>query len=131
MSHMAAHGMPASTEFMRPDAPLPRPPEVEQRSWEALAIHVDDARRGGAIASVALRAAVDVVVAELRVGCIAWEEVYTILDAAGMAGSTRRASHPLELELHASRGAAIVAHMHSWADVLRLAELEDPCEETR
>jgi biopolymer transport protein ExbB len=35
----------------------------------------------------------------------------------------------VDMELHASRNGAIVAHMHSWADVQRLAEIEDPCEE--
>jgi hypothetical protein len=29
-----------------------------------------------------------------------------------------------EYEMHTSRSAALVAHMHSWADVERLAELE-------
>lgn len=121
------HGLPSAGEFMRPNAPLPRPHCVEQRSWETLAIHLDDARRGGSIVSARLREAVDTVVAELRVGCIPWDEVYATLDAAVMGGILPPAVHPLELQLRANRNAAIVAHMHSWADMRRLAELEDPC----
>ena len=127
-SMAAAHGH-APSEFMRPNAPLPRPAAVEQRAWETLAIQVDDARRGGSMSNPDLRDAVSVVVGALRVGCISWEAIYTILDAAVMAGSARHVTHPLELELHAKRSAAMVAHMHSWADVLRIAEIEDPCEE--
>lgn len=128
-SPMAAPGHPALPEFMRPTAPLPRPAPVEQRAWETLAVHVDDARRGRSIANPDLRNAVSVVVGALRIGCISWEAIYTILDAAVMAGAARQATHPLELELHANRSAAIVAHMHSWADVQRIAEIENPCEE--
>lgn len=128
-SPLAAYGHPGLPEFMRPNAPLPRPPAVEQRAWETLAIHVDDARRGGSIGNPNLRAAVSVVVGALRVGCVSWEAIYTILDAAVMAGAARQATHPLELKLHANRSAAIVAHMHSWADVQRIAEIENPCED--
>lgn len=124
---MSAHALARPGEFMRPNAPTPRPEAVAQRSWESLAIHVDDARRGGSISSAELREAVRAVVTELRARCVAWDEVYAVLDAAVTAGAPFPVAHPLEAELHAKRSSAIVAHMHSWADVQRLAELEDPC----
>ena len=121
--------MSAPQEFMRPNAAAPRPAGVQQLTWELLAIHVEEAQRGGSIASASLRAAVHAVVQELRIACVPWEEVYEVLDSAVRGGHPRPAMHHLDMELHASRSGAIVAHMHSWADVQRLAEIENPCEE--
>lgn len=105
--------------------PVPCPSSVEPSSWELLSTRLDDTQDGMAIANAALRSAVRAVVRELRVNAVSWEEVYTVLDSAVIATPDRDVRNPIEVELHVSRSASIVAHMHCWADVERLAELEE------
>jgi hypothetical protein len=67
---------------------------------------------------------VQTVVRELRAAGESWESVYAVLHAAVVPVPGRRMTWAAEFEMHTSRSAALVAHMHSWADVERLAELE-------
>jgi hypothetical protein len=101
------------------------PASVEQASWSLLRRRIADAQSGSAIANPELRSAVRVVVRELRAKEEGWEAVYAALESAVRTVPARPAPSALGLEVHASRGASIVAHMHCWADVERLAEIED------
>ena len=102
-----------------------RPAGVSALTWEMLAIHVDDAQRRSSIAYAPLRLVVQALVRELRVMNVAWESVYAILQSVVAPATGHPALFNVEYEMHVSRGAALVAHMHSWADVERLAELAE------
>lgn len=100
-----------------------RPVGVSALTWEMLAIHVDDAERRSSIAYAQLRLVVQAVVRELRATDVTWESIYAILQSVVSPATGLPAQFDAEYEMHASRSAALVAHMHSWADVERLAEL--------
>ena len=87
-------------------------------------MHVEDAQRRSAIAYAPLRVVVQSVVRELRAAGESWESVYAVLHSAVVPVGGRPVNFATEYEMHTSRSAALVAHMHSWADVERLAELE-------
>lgn len=99
-----------------------RPTAVSEATWEQLALHVADAQRRSSIAYTPLRAVVQAVVRELRAGGEPWDAVYATLHAVVVP--TPVVNYAMEYEMHVSRSAALVAHMHSWADVERLAEIE-------
>lgn len=105
-----------------------RPAGVSALTWEMLALHVDDAQRRSAIAYAALRLVVQAVVRELRATDVPWDAIYAILQGVVAPATGLPANFDVEYEMHASRGAALVAHMHSWADVERLAELAEEGE---
>jgi hypothetical protein len=107
------------------DPAVARPASVSAHSWELLAMHVDDAQRRSAIAYAPLRLVVQAVVRELRAAGESWEMIYAVLHSAVIPSGGRTLNWAMEYEMHTSRSAALVAHMHSWADVERLAELED------
>lgn len=87
-------------------------------------MHVEDAQRRSSIAYAELRAVVQSVVREMRIAGESWERVYAVLQAVVGPATGRPERFATEYEMHSSRSAALVAHMHSWADVERLAELE-------
>ena len=105
-----------------PETPQ-RPAGVSALAWEMLAMHVGDAQRRSAIAYAPLRLVVQAVVRELRATQVPWDAVYLILQSAVTPDTGAPARFAMEFEMHTSRAAALVAHMHSWADVERLAEL--------
>jgi hypothetical protein len=116
---------PAGSPVRQPrDAAATCPRGAEAASWAALVRRVDETQAGLAIANAPLRAAARAVVRELRASGVTWDSVYTTLDTAGVQEPVREVRYALELEIYATRGASIVAHMHCWADVERLAELE-------
>ena len=100
-----------------------RPAGVSALAWELLALHVDDAQRRSAIAYAPLRLVVQAVVRELRTTQVPWDAVYAILQSAVAPVTSAPIRFTMEDEMHTSHGAALVAHMQSWADVERLAEL--------
>lgn len=51
-------------------------------------------------------------------------QVYAVLHRAVAPAPERVMSWAMGSEMHSSRSAALVAHMQSWADVERLAEIE-------
>ena len=104
-------------------ATLPCPARITAVSWEDLVFHIEIARGGSRIATTHLRSAVRIVAHELRSAGESWESIYGVLLGAVAPMPPREVKYALELELYASRAAAIVAHMHSWVDVERLAEL--------
>ena len=121
------HGAPPRTApatLSAPRASAARPAAVSALSWELLAMHVEDAQRRSSIAYAPLRLVVQSVVRELRAAGESWEGIYAILHAAVIPSAGRPVRWAVEYEMHTSRSAALVAHMHSWADVERLAELE-------
>jgi hypothetical protein len=115
-------GFPTHHAFSQP-APT-CPPSVAASSWDLLAVHVDESLRRASISNASLRAAVQQVVRELRAGGQAWDAVYGALNSAVMPAGGSEVSYVRDHEMHASLNAALVAHMHSWADVERLAEIE-------
>jgi hypothetical protein len=109
----------------RDEEAAPCPASVSQASWSLLHRRIADAQSGAAIANPELRSAVRLVVRELRGQEESWEAVYATLDLAARATPARPATPALGREVYATRSASIVAHMHCWADVERLAEIEE------
>jgi hypothetical protein len=105
-------------------AAAPCPAGVDPSVWSLLALCVDDAQRGTPIANATLRAAVRRVVRDLRAAGESWEGVYARLDSAVTRAAVTPTAVSTDVEMYASRGAAIVSHMHCWADVDRLDELD-------
>ncbi len=97
---------------------------MEPSSWELLAHQVREAQREKAMGGAALRAVVLTVVRELRSGAEPWDGVYAALQSAVVQSPTPEGKPAMGLEMHENLDAALVAHMHSWADVERLAEIE-------
>lgn len=115
---------PSSGSLTRPGTTPERPANVSALSWELLAIHVEDAQRRSSIAYAPLRVVVQTVVRELRLSGETWESIYAALHSAVVPVAGGASNWTIEYEMHTSRSAALVAHMHSWADVERLAEIE-------
>ena len=111
------------SELVAPTETAHRPEGVSAFAWEMLALHVDDARQRSSIAYGPLRLVVKTVVQELRTANASWDAVYAVLQSAVTPATDCPISFAAEYEMHTSRAAALVAHMHSWADVERLAEL--------
>lgn len=102
----------------------PCPRGVELSSWSLLTLCIDDAQNGTPIANATLRATVRRVVRELRAADQSWESVYDALGAAVVPVAGAPLVPPADQEVYQSRSAAIVAHLHCWADVDRLEEIE-------
>jgi hypothetical protein len=100
------------------------PASVSSGSWELFIFQVDVARHGGPFTGGALRQAVRVVVAEMRAADEQWDAVYVALGSAVGEAPRGQVEYSPEHDTHATRAAALVAHMHSWADCARLDELE-------
>jgi hypothetical protein len=100
------------------------PASVSSASWELFIFHVDVARHGGPLTGGGLRRAVCVVVTEMRAAAESWDAVYSALGAVVTEAPTGPVEYSPE-HTHANRAAALVAHMHSWADCVRLDELEE------
>lgn len=124
---------PAVPGPRQPHTPLPfpaarvsasSPASVSAGSWDLLIHQVEVARHGGPFTGGALRRAVRVVVAEMRVATESWDAIYFALSAAVGEMPTGQVERSPDHETHTSRAAALVAHMHSWADCVRLDELE-------
>jgi hypothetical protein len=119
-----APAAPTAPAMLSPRPAGDRPASVSALSWELLAMHVEDAQRRSSIAYAPLRVVVQTVVRELRAAGESWEQIYAVLHSAVVVPPGRPVSFAVEYEMHTSRSGALVAHMHSWADVERLAELE-------
>ena len=115
-------GFPAHA--LAPGASPDCPPSVAPASWDLLTLHVDESLRRASISNAPLRSAVQQVVRELRAGGQGWDGVYAVLNGAVMPAGSTVVTYLRDHEMHASLNAALVAHMHSWADVERLAEIE-------
>jgi hypothetical protein len=100
------------------------PAGVSPFAWEMLLANFVDAQCGSAAAFATLREAVRAVVRELRAANQTWEHVYAVLHGVVAPAPECVVSWRMEYEMHFSRGAAVAAHMQSWADVERLAEIE-------
>jgi len=105
-------------------ATAPAPATVSPDSWGQLIFQVDVARRGGPFTGGALRQAVRVVVGEMRAASETWDAVYVALGSSVGEEAAHTANQSPDHGTHSSRSAALVAHMHSWADCVRLDELE-------
>jgi hypothetical protein len=101
------------------------PVSVSAGSWELFILEVDMVRHGGTFTGGALRQAVRLVVGEMRAASEPWEAVYGVLGSAVSEAPTAQVEYSVEHDTHASRAAALVAHMHSWADCVRLDELNE------
>ena len=102
----------------------PSPPSsVHPTSWALFTTHLDVARKGGTLAGGAFRQSVAAVVAEMRAAAESWDAIYAVLGGAVGEGS-RGEVHYSPNDTHLNHGAALVAHMHAWADCARLEELE-------
>jgi hypothetical protein len=102
----------------------PAPATVSPDSWGQLIFQVDVARRGGPFTGGALRHAVRLVVNEMRAASETWDAVYVALGSSVGEEAAKAAGQSGDHGTHSSRAAALVAHMHSWADCVRLDELE-------
>ena len=100
------------------------PASVSPGSWELFIYQVDVARHGGPFTGGALRQAVRVVVAEMRAAAESWDAVYGTLSSAVGETPNGRVQYSPDHGTHANRAAALAAHMQSWADCVRLDELE-------
>jgi hypothetical protein len=131
----AATASPATRELDIAAAPMPTelaggsrvpapPAGVSTFAWEMLLVNIGDAQRRAAAALAPLREAVQALVRELRAANQTWEQVYAILHGVVAPEPERPVSWAMGYETHSSRSAALVAHMQSWADVERLAEIE-------
>jgi hypothetical protein len=123
---------PAMPSPRQPRAPLhpraaraaaPAPASVSAGSWELFILQVEVARHGGPFTGGALRNAVRVVVAEMRAAAESWDAVYLALGFAVGEVANGPVEYSAKHDTHASRDAALVAHMQSWADCVRLDEL--------
>ena len=130
-----ATALPATRELDIAAAPMltelaggsrvPAPPTgVSPFAWEMLLASIVDAQRYSAAPLAPLRGAVQAVVRELRAANQAWEQVYAVFHEVVAPAPERPVSWAMGYEIHSSRSAALVAHMQSWADVERLAEIE-------
>lgn len=100
------------------------PTSVSAERWEQLCRLAERAERLPSLEDAALRAVVVAVVRQLRRADEGWSVVYGALSAIVALPCDGTVRAPSEYELHASRGAALVAQMQSWADLERLTELE-------
>ena len=107
-----------------PHASAPAPATVSPDSWGQLIFQVDVARRGGPFTGGALRHAVRAVVGEMRAASDTCDAVYTALGSSVGEETEKAARQSADHGTHSSRSAALIAHMHSWADCVRLDELE-------
>jgi hypothetical protein len=129
--------MPTSRQLRTPlqsgaaRASAPAPASVSAGSWELFIFQVDVARHGGPFTGGALRNAVRAVVAEMRAAAESWDTVYGALGSAVGEVANGPVEYSAEHDTHSSRAAALVAHMQSWADCVRLDELERNEEEGR
>ena len=89
-----------------------------------LLVNVVEAQRRSAAAFPALRESVQSVVRELRAATEPWEHVYAVLHGVVTPTPDRVVSWEMEYQMYSSRSTVLVAHMQSWADVERLAEIE-------
>ena len=104
---------------------LPAPPAgVSTFAWEMLLANLVEAQRRSAVALAPLREAVRAVVREQRAANQTWEQVYALLHEVVAPAPERLVSWAMGYEIHSSRSAALGAHMQSWADIERLAEIE-------
>ena len=129
--------LPAQDAYTRPAgihgegvaAPSPvrdaMPSSVEAADWDRLS--ADVARvlcNEGIVEDGQLQHAVHVVVRAMRRGRASWDAIYLALASSLGPCDTPVAPTPRGMERHASRGAALIAHMHCWADCVRLEEIE-------
>ena len=104
---------------------VPAPPAgVSPFTWEMLFANVVDAQHHSAASLAPLRESVQSVVRELRASDHSWEHVYAVLHGAVPPAPERVLNWEMEFRMYSGRSTALVAHMQSWADVERLAEIE-------
>ena len=131
----AATGSPVAREPVIDAAPMPTeltsnahipapPAGISPFAWEMLLVNIVDVQRRSAAAFAPLREAVKTVVRELRAVNQTWDQVYEVLQGVVAPAPEHPVSWAMGYEMYASRSAVLVAHMQSWADGERLAEIE-------
>ena len=99
------------------------PASVHPATWDLFTTHLDVARHGGTLAGGTFRQSVAVLVAEMRAAAEPWDAIYAALGSAVGDGPRGEVQYSPN-DMHVSHAAALVAHMHAWADCARLEELE-------
>lgn len=100
------------------------PGAVSVADWECLTTHVARVLCNGGTLDRGIEQAVQVVVQAMRQAGATWDAIYVALSSSLEPCESPTGPTPLGMERHPSRGAALIAHMHCWADCERLAELE-------
>ena len=106
------------------DAQHARPSSVDASDWNRLVNEVARVLCDGALVDRHLQNAVHVVVRAMRASAASWDAIYLALASSLEPCHSPSAPTPRGLERHPSAGAALVAHMHCWADCVRLEEIE-------
>lgn len=101
-----------------------RPSSVDASDWDRLVGEVSRVLCDGGTVDRQLHHAVHSVVAAMRQARAPWESVYFALASSLEPCETPHSPTPRAMERHPTRGAALVAHMHCWADCVRLEEIE-------
>lgn len=114
---------PAQDESM-PGAREARPSSVDARDWDRLVSEVARVLCDGELVDRHLQTAVHLVVRAMRDTGAHWEAIYAALASSLEPCHSPSAPTPRGMERHPSAAAALVAHMHCWADCARLEEIE-------
>jgi hypothetical protein len=97
---------------------------MSTREWTDLVIAIQVARHRQRYTGGALRTTVFAVVRAMRASGLSWDMVYTALTTAVAGYPGLQIVYAPDCNTHVSRSAALIAHMHAWADCERLDELE-------
>jgi hypothetical protein len=97
---------------------------MSTQEWTELAFQIQTARHQQRYTGGPLRNAVFALVRAMRVSAKSWDAVYGALTVAVAGHAALEIVYATEGNTHLSRNAALVAHMHAWADCERLDELE-------
>lgn len=114
-------GPPASVPS---HAAAPRPASVSAAAWESLARQATLLQFGAEETQGRLHESVRDIVHVMRRAGEPWESVYQALTLAVTSDEPASGTQGSGTETHLSYSAALVAHMHCWADCERLEELE-------
>lgn len=114
---------PAEGEAV-PGARDARPSSVDASDWNRLVNEVARVLCDGALVDRHLHNAVHVVVRAMRASAAPWDTVYAALASSLEPCHSPSEPTPRGMERHPSAAAALVAHMHCWADCARLEEIE-------
>lgn len=114
-------GQPASLPHVSDEH---RPASVSAAAWESLARQMVLLQFGAQEREGSLHQSVREVVHAMRRAGEPWESVYQALTSAVATDALASSAQGSGTETHLSYAAALVSHMHCWADCERLEELE-------